>query len=117
MAMISSTVTGVAPGARSSSDIVDGLHEDQVLDSWLCEYVALEAGQHADAGSVAQHAVPGDPLVDHGQIRDARVIQALGEHARPRGVCIVRGSGSVGNRIAESYDQPRIRGRQHVNTR
>ena len=87
------------------ADVVDALHDDEVLHAGLAEDVAVEAGERAGASDVVQYAVAADAFVDDGEVGGLLVgLQAAGEHVRPAGVGVRVLSGAVGDAVAEGDD-------------
>jgi hypothetical protein len=62
----SDRVAGMS-GRGGVADVVDALHDDEVLDACLGEDVAVEAGEGGGAGVVVQDAVAADAFVEHAE--------------------------------------------------
>ncbi len=87
------------------ANVVDALHNDEVLHSGLAEHVAVEAGECAGAGVIVQDAIAANSLIDDAQVRGLLVgLQAVCKYVRPAGVGVARTGCTVGNAVAEGYD-------------
>ena len=92
-------------GIGGVADVVDALHDDEVLDAGLGQDVAVEAGEGGGAGVVVENAVAADALVEDAEICGLLVgLEAAGEDVGPAGVGVAGAVGSVGDAIAEGDD-------------
>ena len=87
------------------ADVVDALHDDQVLDAGLGEDVAVEAGEGGGAGGVMEDAVAANSFVEDAEVRGLLVgLKAAGENVGPAGVGVAGAVSAVGDAVAEGDD-------------
>ena len=55
-------------GVGGVANVVDALHDDEVLDASLGEDVAVEAGESGGPGGVVEDAVTADALVEDTEV-------------------------------------------------
>jgi len=87
------------------ADVVDALHDDQVLDASLGEDVAVEASEGGGAGCVMEDAVAADAFVEDAEVCGLLVgLKAAGEDVGPTGVGVAGAVSAVGDAVAEGDD-------------
>ena len=92
-------------GVGGVADVVDALHDDEVLDAGLGEDVAVEAGEGGGAGGVVEDAVAADAFVEDAEVGGLLVgLEAAGEDVGPAGVGVAGAVGAVGDAVAEGDD-------------
>ena len=92
-------------GVGGVADVVDALHDDEVLDAGLGDDVAVEAGEGGGAGGVVENAVSAYALVEHAEMCGLLVgLEAAGEDVGPAGVGVAGAEGAVGDAVAEGDD-------------
>jgi len=92
-------------GVGGVADVVDALHDDEVLDAGLGEDVAVEAGEGGGSGVVVEDAVAADAFVEDAEVGGFLVgLEAAGEDVGPAGVGVAGAVGAVGDAVAEGDD-------------
>lgn len=92
-------------GVGGVADVVDALHDDEVLDARLGEDVAVKTGEGGGAGGVVENAVAADAFVEDAEVFGLLVGQeAVGEDVGPAGVGVAGTVGAVSDAIAEGDD-------------
>src|SRR5215472_10142956 len=100
------------------ADVVDALQYNHINDAGLRQHIAIKSRQGIDAGSVAQYAIPPDPLVEHSQPGASVVLrQPTGQNIGPVTVFALLCSDPIRNRITESDRGRRLIGSPHFDIR
>src|SRR5438270_2259189 len=85
-------------GVLRVPDVVDALHDDEVLDSGLGYDIAIEAGEGAGACDVVEDTVASDALVENAEFGGLLVgLETTGEDVWPAGVGVAGAEGAVGD--------------------
>ena len=97
------------------ADIVDAFEHHHPFHAGLAQHIAIEAGQRAGSGHVAQNPVAANPHVDHGDVGRRLLCRQPGRQQRgPTVIGVGGGEVPVRDGIAQGHDQPSGGGRRDV---
>src|SRR6185437_860292 len=92
--------------ARRAAEVVDGLEDEEIAHTGLCQYVAIETRQRVGSQSVKKQAIASRPDIEHAQAAGgARGGEPARKIVGPTQVAVVGNGMSVRERIAQRDDR------------
>ena len=93
-------------GIGGVTNVVDALHDDEILDAGLSENVTVEAREGRGAGVVMEDAIATDAFVEDAEVCGLLVsLETAGKDVGPASVGVASAVGTVCDAVAEGDDR------------